>query len=343
MGKINFEPLYIIESVKNKIASAKSKNFDRQFAWAISILDDCIFLPKSIRKFHPKEYDNLVKIFYETLGDTYFSLKKYDLAFNSYLISFNQKNKKILNKILFTTKFHSSNLSSNNLLLGTLFLIHSNNDFLGRDFSDAEFLKNINNLKLLTNMHFNLYLDIYISNQIINSSVIENMDRNEELLNIALIKYGSDMVAECIGNFNANLFPDSLTTLLNQEIEKYHINNISTDVFKNANCKIYEEDQSTGIEGKLKRLNCNKDRFWKNIDPEILHRTVTEDINFKFKYATAIKSLSGHPSVKNEIEKRVGLYSSHFAPLDEKRFDFIFENSVDLSKIKSVYRRLPLS
>jgi hypothetical protein len=342
MQKINFDPLYIIKSVKNRIASAKSANFERNFARAISLLDDYILLPYTIKKFHPKEYDDLIKNFYETLGDTYFSLKNYDLAFNSYLISFNQKNKKILNKILFTTKFHSSNLSSNNLLLGILFLMHSKNDFPGKDFSDAEFLKNINNLKLSMDMYFNLYLDIYISNQVIDASMIENMDRNQELLNIALIKYGSEMVTECIENFEANLLPDSLTTLLNQEIEKYYINNISTDIFTNANRKIYEEDQSTGMEDKLKRLNCNKERFWKIIDPEILHRTVTEDINLKFKYATAINSLSGHLSVKNEIKKRVGLYSSHFTPLDERRFDYIFESSIDLSKIKSVYRRLPL-
>ena len=343
MQKINFDPLYIIKSAKNGIASAKSKNFERQFTWAILILDDYISLPKSIKKFHPKESDNLIKNFYETLGDTYFSLKKYDFAFNSYLISFKLKNKNILNKILFTTKFHSSNLSSNNLLLGILLLLHTKNDFLGKDFSDIEFLKNINHLKLSMNMDFNLYLDIYISNQIINASVIENMDRNQDLLNIALIKYGSEMVTECIENLSANLFPDSLTTLLNQEIEKSYINYISTDIFTNVNRKIYEEDRSTSIEGKLKRLNCNKERFWKNIDPEILHRTITEDINFKFKYAAVIKSLSGHPTVKYEIEKRVGLYSDHFTPLDEKRFDFIFESAMNLSKLKSVYRKFPLS
>jgi len=343
MQKINFEPLYIIKSVKNGIASAKLKNFERQFIWAISILDDYISLPNSIKKFHPKEYDNLVKNFYETLGDTYFALKKYDLAFNSYLISLKLKNKNILNKILFTTKFHSSNLSSKNLLLGVLLLMHSKNDVLGRDFSNVEFLKNINDLKLSMNMHFNLYIDIYISNQTINASVIENMDRNQDLLSDALIKYGSEMVTECIENFRANLFPDSLTILLNQEIDKSYISYISGDIFTNANRKIYGEDQSTGIEGKLKRLNCNKEKFWKNIDPEILHRTITEDINFKFKYAAFIKSLSGHPTVKNEIETRVGLYSSHFIPLDEKRFDFIFENSINLSKVKSVYRKLPLS
>lgn len=343
MQKINFDPLYIIKSTKNGITSAKSKIFERQFTWAISILDDYIPLPTSIEKFHPKEFDNLIENLYETLGDTYFSLKKYDLAFNSYLISFKLKNKNILNKILFTAKFHSSNLSSNNLLLGVLLLLHAKNDFPGKDFSDTEFLKNISNLNLSMNVDFNLYLDIYISNQTINASVIENMDRNQDLLANALIKYGSEMVTECMENVRANLFPDSLAILLNQEIEKSYRNNIAGDIFKNANRKIYEEDQNTGIEDKLKRLNCNKEKFWKNIDPEILHRTITEDINFKFKYAAVIKSLSGHPTVKNEIETRVGLYSSYFIPLDEKRFDFIFENAINLSKVKSVYRKLPLS
>jgi hypothetical protein len=71
---INHEDL--IKSLKNGIASAKSKNKERHFVWAISLLDEYISMAREIRKSHPKKYAELMSKMYETIGDSYFGIKK---------------------------------------------------------------------------------------------------------------------------------------------------------------------------------------------------------------------------------------------------------------------------
>lgn len=75
MNLFNIDYQEVIKSMKNGIALAKSKNNERHFVWAISVIDEFIPMNREILKFHPKEYKKLMSKIYETLGDSYFGIK----------------------------------------------------------------------------------------------------------------------------------------------------------------------------------------------------------------------------------------------------------------------------
>ena len=139
----NFNIDYTIKSVRDRIAAAKLKIKKRRFLWAISILNEAIFEIKHICESHPKEYQNLLRKIYETIGDSYFALKKSDLAFDCYLAAYHLKNNLVLNKILFISQIYGQYLSSENAMLGFLLLLSSKNSFPGSRKDNEEFAKKI--------------------------------------------------------------------------------------------------------------------------------------------------------------------------------------------------------
>ena len=338
---INHEDL--IKSLKNGIASAKSKNKERHFVWAISLLDEYISMAKEIRKSHPKKYAELMSKMYETIGDSYFGIKKYDLSFSCYLSANQFKKPVAINKILYTAKIYGEHLKPDNAFLAFLLLLSSKNDFPGRRHDNIEFSKKISNLTSSMSVDIQLYADLYIANQLIDGSVIDNIEREDELLNSAILKYGSEKVNSDLKIFHSEMTTEVINNLLKDRFASAFENFISSDVLLISNRNIHNEDHDQPKEVKLERLRCTDEFFWKNLNPEILFRTINEDINFAFKYVSFINSLSGHPTVKRELEKRVGLYSGKFSDLNEKRFETLFEHPLNLDKVRAIYRKLPIS
>lgn len=333
----------LIKSLKDGVASAKSKNKERHFVWAISLLDEYFSMAADIRKSHPKKYSELIGKIYETLGDSYFGIKKYDLSFGCYLSAKHFKNSLALNKILYTAKNYGEHLNPDNAFLAFLFLLSSKNDFPGRQYNNIEFSKKISNLTSSMSVDIQLYADLYISNQLIDGSVVDNIEHEDELINSAILKYGSEKFNSALKIFHSEKPVEIISNLLEDKFASAVENFISSDALLISNRNIYNEDNYQPKEVKLDRFKCTDGFFWRKYNPEILFRTINEDINFAFKYASFINSLSGHPTVKRELEKRVGLYSGKFSNLNEKRFEILFEHPLNLDKVRNIYRKLPIS
>jgi len=333
----------VIKSVKNVIASAKSKNNERHFVWAISVIDE--YFPVDIRmlKFHPNDYKKLMSKIYETIGDSYFGIKKYDLAFSCYVASYQFKKTLVLNKILYTTKINGNHLSRDNAFLGFLFLLSANNNFPGRHYNNVEFLKKISLLTSSMSLDIQLYADLYIALQSNEGSVFENLDRQQELFNSANIKYGSEKANSVLQILYSGVTNELIASLLENSLASAYENFISSDVLKNSNRNIFDELHDVPNEIKLKRMKCSEEHFWRNVDPKILYRTLNEDINFAFKYISFINSLFGHPAIIRELQRKVALHSSDSLKLNEKRFDLLFEHPFNLDKVRAIYRKLPIS
>lgn len=343
MDLFNIDHEGLIKSLKNGIASAKSKNKERHFVWAISLLDEYISMASEIRKSHPKKYAELISKIYETIGDSYFGIKKYDLSFSCYLSANHFKNPLAINKILYTAKIYGEHLNPDNAFLAFLLLLSSKNDFPGKRYENIEFSKKISNLTSGMSVDIQLYADLYIANQLIDGSVIDNIDREYEFLNSAILKYGSEKVNNALKIFHLEKPAELISNLLKDGLDSAFENFISSDVLLISNRNIYDEYYYQPKEVKLERLRCTDAFFWRNFNPEILFRTINEDINFAFKYVSFINSLSGHPGVKRELEKRVGLYSGKFSDLNEKRFETLFEHPLNLDKVRAIYRKLPIT
>ena len=343
MDLFNIDHESVIKSLRNGIASAKSKNNERNFVWAISVLDEYISMAREIRNSHPKKYSKLMSKIYETIGDSYFGIKKYDIAFGCYISSYQFKNSLAINKILYTAKIYGNHLIPDNSFLAFLFLLSNKNDFPGKRYNNLEFSKKISYLTSNMSFDIQLYADLYTANQLINGSVIDNIERQDELLNSANLKYGSEKVNKALEIFHSSVPAELIGNLLKDRFASAFENFISSDVLSTSNHNIYNEDHDQPKEVKLKRLKCSDTFFWRNFNPEILYRTINEDINFAFKYVSFINSLSGHPSVKRELENRVGLYSGKFSDLNGNRFETLFEHPLNLDKVKAIYRKLPIS
>lgn len=333
----------IINSIKNGIALAKLENTERHFASAISTLDKYISLAEEIRKSHPREYSDLLNRLYEIIGDSYFAIKKYDIAFSCYLAAYKMNNRKALNKVLYLAKIHGHHFSSDNALVGFLFLLSTNNEFPGKRRSNSEFSEKVINLTSLMSLELQLYRDLYFTTNLIVGSVSDNSDREDQLLNSAVTKYGFDSVNGALKNFNDGKTIEFIVKFRNEKFSDAYEKFISSKFLSNSNQNIYDECRKIPEEYKLKRLKCASDFFWRNIDADILNRTLSEDINLKFKFASVVNSLIGHPAVKREVVERVGLYSDSFSPLNEKRFDVLFSHSANVDKVRVIYRKLPIS
>lgn len=343
MNLFNIDYQEVIKSMKNGIALAKLKNNERHFVWAISVIDEFIPMNREILKFHPKEYKKLMSKIYETLGDSYFGIKKYDLAFSCYLSAYQLKKSLVINKILYTTKINGHHLSADNTFLGFLFLLSTKNNFPGRQYKNVEFLNKISSLTSSMQLDIRLYTDIYIADQKMAGSIIENVERQEELFNSVIVKYGAEKVSGVMKILHSGVTTGLIENLLKNTLLTAYENFMSSDALTISNRNIHNEVVDEPKENKLKRMKCNEEYFWRNFDPKILCRAITEDINFAFKYLSFINSLSGIPSVKRELEKRVGLFSGVFSELNEKYFEILFENPLNLDKVKAIYRKLPIS
>jgi hypothetical protein len=331
-----------IKIIKNSIVSAKSKNNQRYYIWAISVLNDCMASALYIQKTYPKEYENLTGRIYEIIGDSYFAIKKYDLAFNCYLASYKTRKRSVTGKILFTAKTYSHCLSSKNSELGFLFIISKDNSFPGKEYSNKEFTNNIKNYISSLPYDFQVYGYLYFSRQSIGTSAFDQIDRQENILDSAISKYGLEFVNLAMNNIHSGTLPKSFINYINYRVLETNENFISSDALQISSSSIHLEYSDRPFDGKLPRLKCAEDYFWRNISSEILFRTINEDINFKFKFADFINTLFGHPSVLREITRRVGIYLDTCLPLDGGKFDKVFSDPINSDKVKSIYRKIPV-
>ena len=340
-----FSPDYeeIADSINKSIAVAKLKNYERKYTWSISILDELIYMAHRAHKAHPGKYGLMLASLCETMGDSYFAKKKYELAFICYTCSYHLKNVTALKKLLFTAKLYGHDFGHECLIIGFLLIIHSRNNFLGNRFENPEFLIKIGDLALAMDLEYQLYADVFIACQPFRKNVADDLLFQDDFFSIASEKYGADVLKCAYNNFYNGITTNNIKEKLHERLMQIYDKYIGEDLLRKMNSEIFEEFETHSASYQpLKRLDCGNDRFWEKIDQQIFNRTITEDINFKFEFAEAINTLVGNPAIIREIECKIGIYGNNSMLIGDEKFSVLFSNPSNIHKIKSVYQKIPI-